>query len=81
MSDGEGLDNMPNGTGMVGLAAPARRVGLFLGDEGVDDYVVTADGLALFEATVYWFTGRTAAIDTPASRPEGAFHQTRRGEA
>ena len=72
---------MRDGTGIVGLTAPVRRVGLFLGDEGVDGDVVTEDGVTLFGAAVYWSTGCTATIDAAASGPEGAFHQIRRGEA
>lgn len=43
------------GMGMVGLAAPARRVGLFLGDTAAAS--LTADGWALFDAAVRWASG------------------------
>jgi hypothetical protein len=43
------------GTPMVGLAAPARRVGLFLGDTNAAG--LTAEGLALFDAAVRWASG------------------------
>jgi hypothetical protein len=43
------------GTEMVGLTAPARRVGLFLGDTAAA--ILTADGWALFDAAVRWASG------------------------
>lgn len=43
------------GMGMVGLTAPARRVGLFLGDTAA--VRLTADGWALFDAAVRWASG------------------------
>jgi hypothetical protein len=44
------------GTQMIGLSAPGRRVGLFLGDTAAAR--LTADGWALFEAAVRWASGR-----------------------
>ncbi len=43
------------GAAMVGLAAPARRVGLFLGDTGAAS--LTAQGWELFDAAVRWASG------------------------
>jgi hypothetical protein len=40
------------GAAMPGLAAPARRVGTFLGDTTAAD--LTADGWRLFDANVRW---------------------------
>jgi hypothetical protein len=44
------------GAAMVGLAAPGRRVGLFLGDNAPAS--LTAQGWALFDAAVRWASGR-----------------------
>ena len=43
------------GTAMAGLTAPARRVGLFLGDTAAS--LLTPDGGALFDAAVRWASG------------------------
>jgi hypothetical protein len=43
------------GAAMVGLTAPARRVGLFLGDTAAT--LLTPDGTALFDAAVRWASG------------------------
>lgn len=43
------------GAALVGLTAPARRVGLFLGDTAAAR--LTADGWALFDAAVRWASG------------------------
>lgn len=45
------------GTAMVGLTAPARRVGLFLGDAGPSKW--TAQGSSLFRAAILWAAGAT----------------------
>jgi len=58
------------GSQMPGLPAPARRAALFLGDETVARDVITADGLALFDATVLWATDRAA--EEPAAPEQGA---------
>ncbi len=47
------------GAAMVGLAAPARRVGFFLFDDSAT--VLTADGWALFDAAVCWAANCTGA--------------------
>jgi hypothetical protein len=44
------------GTAMVGLTAPARRVGLFLSDSTPSE--LAAQGWALFDAAVRWASGR-----------------------
>ena len=44
------------GNAMVGLSAPSRRVGYFLGDATAASW--TADGAALFEAAALWAAGR-----------------------
>lgn len=44
------------GDEMVGLSAPSRRVGYFLGDATAASW--TADGAALFEAAAIWAAGR-----------------------
>lgn len=44
------------GSALAGLTAPARRVGLFLGDTAATR--LTADGWALFDAAVRWVSGR-----------------------
>jgi hypothetical protein len=44
------------GAPMVGLNAPARRVGFFL--ENTTASALTLDGWALFDAAVRWVTGR-----------------------
>jgi hyaluronoglucosaminidase len=46
------------GAQMVGMTAPARRVGIFLGDTGLDPQVVTPDAVAMFDASVDWLLGR-----------------------
>jgi hypothetical protein len=43
------------GAAMVGLTAPARRVGLFLGDTAAT--ILTPDGAALFDAAIRWASG------------------------
>jgi glucose/arabinose dehydrogenase len=43
------------GARMAGLTAPARRVGLFLGDTAAA--TLTAEGWALFDAAVLWASG------------------------
>lgn len=43
------------GSAMSGLTAPARRVGLFLGDTAAG--ILTPDGAALFDAAVRWASG------------------------
>ena len=43
------------GAAMAGLTAPARRVGLFLGDTAAN--ILTPDGGALFDAAVRWASG------------------------
>lgn len=43
------------GAMMPGLAAPARRVGFFIGGGAGDD--LSADGYALFDAAVHWAAG------------------------
>jgi beta-N-acetylglucosaminidase/Glycosyl hydrolase family 20, domain 2/Bacterial Ig domain len=45
------------GARMLGLTAPAPRVALFLGDEGLDPDVVTDQGVRLFDAAVGWALG------------------------
>ncbi len=44
------------GDALVGLTAPSRRVGFFLGDSTAASW--TADGAALFEAAAVWAAGR-----------------------
>ncbi|HEV7668691.1 MAG TPA: PQQ-dependent sugar dehydrogenase [Thermoanaerobaculia bacterium] len=44
------------GDGLVGLTAPARRVGFFLGDATAASW--SADGAALFDAAAIWATGQ-----------------------
>ncbi|MCP3803165.1 beta-N-acetylglucosaminidase domain-containing protein [Allokutzneria sp. A3M-2-11 16] len=44
----------PAGAPMLGMKAPAARVGLFLSDDGLDPDVISADGLKLFDAAVRW---------------------------
>jgi len=44
------------GAALVGLTAPSRRVGYFLGDATAASW--TADGAALFEAAALWAAGR-----------------------
>ena len=44
------------GAAMVGLTAPARRVGFFL--ENATAAELTGQGFALFDAAVRWVTGR-----------------------
>ncbi|MFN2493344.1 MAG: hypothetical protein ABR501_10735 [Pyrinomonadaceae bacterium] len=44
------------GSAMPGLAAPARRVGLFLYDTSAADF--TTSGGALFDAAIKWAAGR-----------------------
>lgn len=44
------------GDALVGLTAPSRRVGYFLGDSTAASW--TADGAALFEAAALWAAGR-----------------------
>ncbi|RJK98005.1 beta-N-acetylglucosaminidase domain-containing protein [Vallicoccus soli] len=51
------------GDAMVDLVAPAARVALPFGDEGVDPDVVTDEGLALFDAAVRW------AVPSPLAAP------------
>lgn len=46
------------GVAMPGLAAPARRVGLFL--EDLTAAVLTADGAKLVDAAILWAAGRSA---------------------
>jgi hyaluronoglucosaminidase len=46
------------GAQMIGMTAPARRVGIFLGDSGLDPQVVTPDAVAMFDASVDWLLGR-----------------------
>jgi hypothetical protein len=43
------------GSPMVGLAAPARRVGLFIDSRAATS--LTADGAALYDAAVRWAAG------------------------
>jgi glucose/arabinose dehydrogenase len=43
-------------TPMIGLTAPARRVGFFLGDTAAG--TLTAEGWSLFDAAVRWASGR-----------------------
>lgn len=43
------------GAALVGLAAPSRRVGLFLGDSTAAN--LTANGGALLDAAVRWASG------------------------
>lgn len=47
------------GAAMVGLTAPARRVGFFLGDTTATS--LTADGWKLFDAAIRWAAGTPAA--------------------
>ncbi len=49
------------GTSMVGLNAPDRRVGLFLGDSAVTQFL--PDGWTLFEAAIRWAGGSDADND------------------
>jgi glucose/arabinose dehydrogenase len=51
-----GLFAYERGAAMVGLAAPARRVGRFLSDSTPSH--LTAQGWALFDAAVRWASGR-----------------------
>ncbi len=44
------------GDGMVGMTAPARRVSIFLDDDGVAN--LTSGGRDLFDAAVSWLTSR-----------------------
>ena len=59
-----------NGAAMPGLAAPARRVGFFLGEVTAASF--TPNGLALFDAAVNWAVGVTGGPTrpTPTPRPE-----------
>jgi alpha-tubulin suppressor-like RCC1 family protein len=53
---------------MVGLSAPARRMGLFLGDTSAT--VLTAEGWALFDAAVQWGIEATLPqVATPTLAP------------
>jgi hypothetical protein len=46
------------GTGLVGLRAPARRVGFFLAD--IEATLLTANGRVLFDSAVRWAAGPVA---------------------
>jgi subtilisin family serine protease len=52
------------GAQMVGLAAPARRVGFFADQEAVRSF--TAEGWALFDAAIEWASG--PVTDAPMAR-------------
>jgi hypothetical protein len=59
------------GAGMVGLTAPARRVGWFADRDTPEK--LTADGWKLFEAAARWSTGRDAPlVSSCLGRPDGA---------
>lgn len=56
------------GAGMVGLNAPSRRLGFFLGDTGAS--VLTADGQSLFDEALRWTNQgsvRSTCTTTPAA--------------
>ncbi|MDI5979987.1 beta-N-acetylglucosaminidase domain-containing protein [Amycolatopsis magusensis] len=57
------LFGYPTGTPMLGTTAPAARVGLFLGDDGLDPDVVTPAALHLFDTAVRW------AVKLPSRSP------------
>jgi hypothetical protein len=50
-----GIFAYDSGASMPGLTAPARRVGLFLGDNTATS--LTANGTALFDAAIRWAAG------------------------
>lgn len=53
---------------MVGIAAPARRVGFFLTDAAANN--LTADGWELFDAATEWASGTASgATPTPTATP------------
>jgi glucose/arabinose dehydrogenase len=51
-----GIFGYEKGAAMVGLSAPGRRVGFFLGDKAAAS--LTSQGWALFDAAVRWASGR-----------------------
>jgi hypothetical protein len=54
------------GAAMPGLTAPARRVGLFLGDNTAATF--TANGWALFDAAVVWARNQAGGGPSPSRR-------------
>ncbi len=60
------------GATMVGMNAPARRVGFFLSD--ISSSTLTTDGWALFDAAVSWSVGTETSTPTSVQNPpEAAF--------
>jgi hypothetical protein len=51
-----------NGASMVGANAPARRVG-WLAERDTPP-LLTADGLRLFDAAIFWAAGRLEVVPT-----------------
>ncbi|HJX29599.1 MAG TPA: hypothetical protein VJ885_16980, partial [Thermoanaerobaculia bacterium] len=51
-----GIFGYERGAAMVGLTAPARRVGFFLGDTAASS--LTPQGWALFDAAIRWASGQ-----------------------
>jgi DNA-binding protein YbaB len=64
-----GIFGYDTGDAMVGMNAPARRVGFFLGRD--TPAVLNANGWALFDAAVRWATAARALL-TVKSEPLGA---------
>jgi hypothetical protein len=60
------------GTAMVGLDAPAPRVALFLGDDGLDPAVVTEEAVRLFDAAVCLSVATTCAAGEHSGETVGA---------
>jgi hypothetical protein len=58
------------GATMPGLAAPARRVGLFMGDNTAA--IFNANGGALFDAAITWATGGSGMASAPTAVLAGA---------
>lgn len=55
---------------MPGLAAPARRVGLYMFDDTAENF--TSNGAALFDAAMKWVLGTTSLSATSAVVPNGS---------
>ncbi len=64
------------GAAMPGLAAPARRVGLFLGDNTAA--IFTANGWALFDAAVTWARNQGGGGPSPSARRRARARRRRR---
>jgi hypothetical protein len=60
------------GEPMVGLDAPATRVALFLGDDGLDPAVVTPEAVRLFDAAVCLSVATTCATGERSTGRVGA---------